>query len=738
MSTSYTTDGRFLDAPRGPPYIKKAEGGETRVIKTCTYNSFAGGRRTLLRLDDSDRGFSKIAGVSLPPDLTSFLHGYTPEAGTEPYVTVAMGAGEAYGANLNGDWFGEKMLRECHPTFVTHGKVFKFHRNSPRDASYGKVRFATYDEIMRRVVLLLDVQGKSLPDIRKMYVRGEPVYVSMGCAVPYDVCSICRNRAKTPREYCSHLINERLHQRPDGSMAYMINPTGRFFDISWVLVPADRTAFFLASPGFDEGQEDTVDAEFDSDQPDDRKIIGGSSTPAVPVGKEASHVKTAPQMLKAAEVSADPHVGTEWHLKMHESLKATGGTCPICGRSGEETEPASGDSAQPPSSSPSEMSYDKVATDKIGLMIKRITSNLSKPESEEVGRLVGGLRRVREEEPEIPDSECRALASAHPLQRILSTTGSMGIILKPREFQRIALRSCGMGEEADHYDRQGRVFGEEDVFSGVRELGGVPLMGLNNRDLVRDIVALLRKHFSSKSYFEGPLSERMTIVIKTGGFGDVFPDVDVNTINPMARVLAVEQGLQNPSFMGSALSAGEPTMTKAKGVMGGLGALYLGHLLETSPVMARAAGRFAGPLAPILAAVGGVAALSSLSDLMTGRNDSTYMPGPPAGYIPGTIMPAAGQFKMGAYLPALLGTHMLSAAYGANDDPAVAQYGYNPRAPRGAVGYVRDTIKNHPIISGVGAGYMMSKVPGIKTFAGKHPWLTAAGVMLPWYMSTKG
>lgn len=58
-------------------------------------------------------------------------------------------------------------------------------------------------------------------------------------------CSICGNRAKTRNEYCDHLLKHMNQILPDGRRIYAKNLSPKFFDISVVLIPAEKTAGFL-------------------------------------------------------------------------------------------------------------------------------------------------------------------------------------------------------------------------------------------------------------------------------------------------------------------------------------------------------------------------------------------------------------------------------------------------------------------------------------------------------------
>jgi len=63
------------------------------------------------------------------------------------------------------------------------------------------------------------------------------------CRVPHDVCSICGHQAKRVTDYCEHLRKPQMGKLlPDGQRAYAINTRPKFFDISFVSIPAEETA----------------------------------------------------------------------------------------------------------------------------------------------------------------------------------------------------------------------------------------------------------------------------------------------------------------------------------------------------------------------------------------------------------------------------------------------------------------------------------------------------------------
>ena len=164
----------------------------------------------------------------------------------QTYALVnALSAGEYYGSNKNGDYFPEDSLKEYHKTFEALGHVYRHHVNKDPQKSMGKVVFSNYNPKMRRVELILELDNLKSKDILERLEAGQLPAVSMGCKVPFDVCSICGNRAKTRAQYCKHLLNDMSTTYSDGRRVYAINTMPKFFDLSVVTIPADRTAGFI-------------------------------------------------------------------------------------------------------------------------------------------------------------------------------------------------------------------------------------------------------------------------------------------------------------------------------------------------------------------------------------------------------------------------------------------------------------------------------------------------------------
>lgn len=111
--------------------------------------------------------------------------------GEVPVHLIALGAGEYYSENRNGDFFSEKACRERHDTFKKHAKCFRNHDNKPHSKHYGIVKESAYNEDMHRVELLVALNGtKEAAERNGGYVADEELQkladggdysVSMAC-----------------------------------------------------------------------------------------------------------------------------------------------------------------------------------------------------------------------------------------------------------------------------------------------------------------------------------------------------------------------------------------------------------------------------------------------------------------------------------------------------------------------------------------------------------------------------
>lgn len=199
-------------------------------------------------LVDQEHDFLLKTASEFHPEIAAYVHHAKPIPGKTQILLTALGAGEWWGCNVNGDYFPEQSLAFPgddfgYRTFQIHAKVYKHHINKDPTANYGEVTLAVYNQKYHRVELIVALDNTKAADIVANINAGDYPEWSMGCRVPYDVCSICGNKAPTRAQYCEHLryYIGRIHPET-GKMAYAINTHPKFFDISQVLIGADKIA----------------------------------------------------------------------------------------------------------------------------------------------------------------------------------------------------------------------------------------------------------------------------------------------------------------------------------------------------------------------------------------------------------------------------------------------------------------------------------------------------------------
>ena len=343
----------------------------------------------------SEDSFEKTAShYDYAEPISKFLRTVKPDTNKYLYMLLhALGAGEVWGANVNGDYFPEKFLEYDgpefgHKTFESLAKLYKHHENKDPNKSYGDVLFSHYDKNMHRVLLVVAIDRDKAPDIcSRIELNGEYPDVSMGCKVPYDICSICGNKAKSPAMYCDHAKYEMNRIYPDGRKVFVINPTPRFFDISQVFIGAEKPAKFL------------------------HKIA-------------ASEMCADGGEFSSIEIPNNPYNGLEKSASVFTFPSAL-----IAEKLGYSTKEAD--------------------------MIKSIPAGETGMEdNDDKQRLVlNGLRSLRKREGCISDDTAHRLAK-HPVKRVLTTLTSKGIALDPREFQKIILIRLGHKKLAQVLDNK--------------------------------------------------------------------------------------------------------------------------------------------------------------------------------------------------------------------------------------------------------------------------------------------
>jgi hypothetical protein len=168
-------------------------------------------------------------------------------------------SGEFYGPNKNGDYFSTEELLKSYETF-NDAHVFKNHENKKIEKAIGRIFSVRWNPIMKCVEIFKGVDRKLAPEIVRGFMKGFLTDVSMGCKVPYTVCSICGNKARRQSEFCNHVKNYRMQYLGNGERVFEINYEPKFHDSSVVLNGAERVAKALMI--FDQPEDGTLVQSF--------------------------------------------------------------------------------------------------------------------------------------------------------------------------------------------------------------------------------------------------------------------------------------------------------------------------------------------------------------------------------------------------------------------------------------------------------------------------------------------
>lgn len=190
--------------------------------------------------------FAKHASFC-PPEIAAFCADLKPVEGKTYLHLNALGAGETWGSNVNGDYFPKVALTHKgashgYKTFELFANVYQHHVNKDPAKAMGRVKIAAYNPVMERVELIVEVDNSKGSGLIEKVASGEYPDWSMGCKVPYDTCSDCGNKAKKVVEYCEHLKTAMNKIAENGHRTYAVNDFPKFFDISEVVIGADKTA----------------------------------------------------------------------------------------------------------------------------------------------------------------------------------------------------------------------------------------------------------------------------------------------------------------------------------------------------------------------------------------------------------------------------------------------------------------------------------------------------------------
>lgn len=420
-----------------------------------------------------------LASWDTAPAIQTYIKTITPEDRKRYcYVLVnALGAGEYFGSNINADYFPWDALAHegddyGYKTFL-NAHAFQHHANKDPTRAFGVPVVSVLNPRMKRVELIIRLDRElakkwGADGIITRIENGEFPDVSMGCKVPFDVCSKCGHHSKTRDDYCLHMRPpEELRGiygpnkiLPDGTKIYVVNTRPRFFDISFVFIGADKTAKVMAKLASRGAQHclGSVCALPASTGAQDHHLFGPTGEEIAPLRKTASAAR--------------------------EGLRGP------CGRLCEECDDCD---ACHTSKLASAFGVKEAAHRKLSEIVKSVPSGLFATKK---------LPALEQGERDIAPRDLDQMAE-HPLPSILASATRVGMVLKPHEFQHLVLRRMGEDGLLD------RLNGRNEVF---RQVGRDCPSGLSNLDDALDqVFQLLKSYIRERTVLGSPFQLRVMV-----------------------------------------------------------------------------------------------------------------------------------------------------------------------------------------------------------------------------------
>lgn len=439
----------------------------------------------------ADAFFEKTASSQLLPDVVRYISSLRPRPDAQYVLVNALGAGEYWGSNVNGDFFPEAALIHApdnwtgvplidrvsakgwpygYPTFY-EAKPFAHHRNKDATKGFGDVELAVWHDRMKRVELVcrLDAEkchafgGTGIWDRLK---AGQFVDVSMGCRVPFDTCSICLDWGLFRK--AQNTFDPKKHKYP-GEAILSFHRAKKAKDGVGI------RGLSITRADYCEHARDMMNKIL----PDGRKVFVYNDYPRffdisfVFIGAD----RTAKTMLKIAS-----ETGRVWSFSSNSLEEPTW----------EQRSP--GEKLAAISDVALANAFGKTAKLKRGEIVKDVIPSQFAAKAVPV---------VAGQEPDLPSDILNALGQ-RPLEEALSSLACLGITLRPREFQRVVLVCSGNLPLADDFDRRHIVFAKNE---GPQEPAPIAFGEVNGA-----LMRLLLPFLETRSVF-GPPIERRTLHI---------------------------------------------------------------------------------------------------------------------------------------------------------------------------------------------------------------------------------
>ena len=219
-----------------------------KLIYTGDQDELVKAAGVLVTFFEDIRGIKSASSNSFSDEM---MRAWVPDDRHFGIHLIAMGCGEDYGFNKNGDFWNRSGLEHedgdygTH-TFVSDGHFFREHNNRDLQHKIGDIKAAAYNKRMQRSELVVHGDKARAEDEYQQAKAGKALSFSMSARVPYDECSCCHKKAKSSKNYCEHAKRHMTKWLPEFSkFAFVYNDRPKFFDISRVKNPADRIAHHI-------------------------------------------------------------------------------------------------------------------------------------------------------------------------------------------------------------------------------------------------------------------------------------------------------------------------------------------------------------------------------------------------------------------------------------------------------------------------------------------------------------
>jgi hypothetical protein len=369
---------------------------------------------------------------TLVPELVDYLEGLPDPSHDEARAVItALSAYDTFGPNKNGDaFFREDLTRmwdygqgvgeiPMYESFEHYARPYKHHINRPDSQAYGKVLKAFWNPGMDRVELVVSVDRRLAKDIVERIEGYGDVSTSMGFRAKYDVCLYCGNRASRRPDYCEHARRQMLQVMPNGQIIAVRNPEGKFFDISFVIDPADITSRAVWVNRLGE--------------------FGGDPVKTATLKETLSIAGEGYEKLAQIAVTE----GGPLDVYLSSDLACANGICEIIEKKAEDKSAAENKEAD------------------IDKEVSGTSETVLSPTDERLA--VDAVRALRASEPDMEQEFMDQLLQEHSLEEILAGLFMAGVSPSPREAQYLALCSEGMPKSAARLWKSNIVLDTEGV-----------------------------------------------------------------------------------------------------------------------------------------------------------------------------------------------------------------------------------------------------------------------------------